>query len=115
MINSVKQGVFEINEINEKSINSDQDEVDQELQLLQDLRLQEWYQGDLQGASEKEVKEDIKTDLISLSTSGHEAYDPVPLKLLSREDQVKVIESRWVIGLCSGVLKASLARASLKS
>ena len=54
MVNSLKQGVFEINE---KSVNSDQEEVDQERQLLQDLRLQEWYQGDLQGYSEKEVKE----------------------------------------------------------
>ena len=68
MINSLRQGIFEINE---KSVNSDQDEVDQELQLLQDLRLQEWYQGDLQGYSEKEVKEAIKKELISLSSSGH--------------------------------------------
>ena len=35
MINSLKQGIFEINE---KSVNSDQAEVDQELHLLQDLR-----------------------------------------------------------------------------
>ena len=103
MVNSLKQDIFEINE---KSVNSDQEEVDQELLLLQDLRLQEWYQGDLQVYSEKEVKEAIKKELISLSSSGHEVYDPVPLKLLSREDQAtKVIESRWVIGPHSGVLK----------
>ena len=81
------------------------EEVDQELQLLQDLGLQEWYEGDLQGYSESEVKEAIKKELISLSSSGHEVYDPVPLKLLSREDRAKVIESRWVIGPRSGVLK----------
>ena len=51
-------------EINEKSINSDQAEVDQELQLLQDLRLQEWYQGDLQGYSKKEIKETIVKELV---------------------------------------------------
>ena len=89
-----------------KSINSDQGEVDQVLQLLQDLKLQEWYQGDLQGCSEKEVKEAIKKELISASTSGHEVYDPVPLKVVCQEDQAKVIESRWVTGPRSGVLKA---------
>ena len=46
MINSLKQGIFESKE---KSVNSDQEEVDQELQLLQALRLQERNQGDLQG------------------------------------------------------------------
>ena len=51
MITSLKQGILEINEY---SVNSDQREEHQELQLLQDLRLQEWYQGDLQGYSEKE-------------------------------------------------------------
>ena len=54
MINSLKKGIFEINQ---KSVNSDQEEVDQELQSLQDLRPQEWYQGDVQGYSEKEVKD----------------------------------------------------------
>ena len=103
MINSLKQGIFEINE---KSINSDQEEVAQELQLLQDLRLQEWYQGDLQGYSEKEVKEAIKKEFVSLSSSGPEVDDPVPLRLPSKEDQAKVIESRWVIRPRSGVLKA---------
>ena len=83
MITSFKQGILEINEY---SVNSDQREEDQELQLLQDLRLQEWYQGDLQGYSEKEVKEAIKKELISLSSVGHEVYDPVPLNLLSSED-----------------------------
>ena len=84
MITSLKQGILEINQY---SVNSDQREEDQELQLLQDLRLQEWYQGDLQGYSEKEVKEAIKKELISLSSVGHEVYDPVPLSLLSSEDQ----------------------------
>ena len=103
MINSLKQGILEINEF---SVNSDQGEEDQELQLLQDLKLQEWYQGDLQGYSEKEVKEAIKKELISLSSAGHEVYDPVPLNLLSSEEQAKIIESRWVIGPRSGQLKA---------
>ena len=48
MTDSLKEGILEINE---KSINSDQSEVVQELQFLQDLKLQEWYQGDLQGYS----------------------------------------------------------------
>ena len=87
-------------EINGYSVNSDQKEGDQELQLLQDLRLQEWYQGDL------EVTEAIKKELISLSSVGHEVYDPVPLNLLSSEDQAKIIESRWIIGPRSGQLKA---------
>ena len=103
MVSSLKQG---IREINDYSINSDQSEADQELQLLQDLRLQEWYQGDLQGYSEQEVKEAIKKELISLSSAGHEVYDPVPLNLLSSEDQAKIIESRWVRGPRSGQLKA---------
>ena len=103
MITSLKQGILEINDY---SVNSDQkSEEDQELQLLQDLKLQEWFQGDLQGYSEKEVKA-IKKELISLSSAGHEVYDPVPLNLLSREDQAKIIESRWVIGPSSGQLKA---------
>ena len=106
-LTQLEEGIFEINE---KSINSDQSEVDQELQLLQDLKLQEWYQGDLQGYSEKEIKEAIKKELISLSSSGHEVYDPVPLRLLPQEDQAKVIESRWVIGPRSGVLKARFVR-----
>ena len=76
--------------------------------MLQDLRLQEWYQGDLQGYSEKEVKEAIKKELVSLSSSGPEVDDPVPLRLPSKEDQAKVIESRWVIRPRSGVLKARL-------
>ena len=103
MITSLKQGILEINE---HSVNSDQREEDQELQLLQDLKLQEWYQGDLQGYSESEVKEAIKKELISLSSAGHEVYDPVPLNLLSSEDQAKIIESRRVIGPRSGQLKA---------
>ena len=103
MITSLKQGILEINEY---SVNSDQGEEDQEFQLLQDLKLQEWYQGDLQGYSEKEVKEAIKKELISLSSVGQEVYDPVPLNLLSSEDQAKIIESRWVIGPRSGQLKA---------
>ena len=86
MITSLKQGILEISEY---SVNSDQSEEDQELQLLQDLKLQEWYQGDLQGYSEKEVKEAIKKELISLSSVGHEVYDPVPLNLLSSEDQAR--------------------------
>ena len=90
----------------ESAESESQNEVDQELQLLQDLRLQEWCEGDLQGYSEKEVKGAIKKELVSLSSSGHEVYDQVPLKLLSREDQAKVIESRWVIGPQSAVLKA---------
>ena len=61
IINSLKQGIFEVNA---KSVNSHQEEVDQELQLLQDLRPQEWYQGDLRGYSEKEVKEAIKKQLV---------------------------------------------------
>ena len=100
MINSLKQGILEINDY---SVNSDQCEEDQELQLLQDLRLQEWYQW---GYSEKEVKEAIKKELISLSSAGHAFFDPVPLNLLSSEDQAKTIESRWVIGPRSGQLKA---------
>ena len=90
MIISLKEGILEIKE---KSINTDQSEVDQELQLLQDLRVQERYQGDLQGCSEKDIKEACKKELISLSSSGHEVFDPVPLRLLAREDQGKVIES----------------------
>ena len=86
--------------------NCDQSEADRELQLLQDVRLQEWYQGDLQGYPEQEVKEAIKKELISLSSAGHEVYDPVSLNLLSSEDQAKIIESRWVIGPRSGQLKA---------
>ena len=43
MINSLKEGVFEIDE---KSINSNQ-KADQAHMLLQDIKLQEWYQGDL--------------------------------------------------------------------
>ena len=70
MINSLKEGILEINE---KSINSDQSEVDQELQLLQDLKLQEGCQGDLQGYSEREIEEAIKKELTSLSTSGHDS------------------------------------------
>ena len=50
MITSLKRGILEINEY---SVNSDQREEDQELQLLQDLKLQEWYQGDSEGYSEK--------------------------------------------------------------
>ena len=83
MSTSLKQGILEINQY---SVNSDQREEDQELQLLQDLRPQEWYQGNLQGYSEKEVNEAIKKELISLSSVGHEVYDPVPLNLLSSED-----------------------------
>ena len=41
-----------------------------------------------------------------MSSVGHEVYDPVPLNLLSSEDQAKIIESRWVIGPRSGQLKA---------
>ena len=104
MINSFKQGALEINE--KTVLNSDQEETDQELQLLQGFRLQGWYQGDLQGYSDKDFKEVIKKRLVSLRSSGHEVYDPVPLKLLSREDQAKVIESRLVIGPHSGLLKA---------
>ena len=81
MTNSIKE---DISEINEKSLNNDQLEVDQ-LQLLQDLKLQEWYQEDLQGYSEKEIQEDVKKELISLSSSGHEVYGPAP-RLLSQED-----------------------------
>ena len=83
MINSLKECILEINE---KSINSDQSEVDQELQLLQDLKLLEWCQGDLQGFSEKATKETIKQELISLSSSRHEVYNPVPLRLLPQQD-----------------------------
>ena len=61
MIKSLKQGIFEINEM---SVNTNQEEVDQELQLLQDLRFQERYEGDLQGYSEKEVEEVIKKELV---------------------------------------------------
>ena len=50
--------------------------------------------------------EAIKKELVSLSSSGREVCDPLPLELLSREEQAKVIESRWVIGPRSGVLKA---------
>ena len=103
MIISLKQGILEINEF---FVNSDQREEDQELQLLQDLKLQEWYQGDLQRYSEKEINEAIKKELVSLSSVGHEVYDPVPLNLLSKENQAKITESRWVIGPSSGQLKA---------
>ena len=101
MINSPKEGVFETND---KSINSNQPEADQELQRLQDLRLQEWHQGGLQGYSEKEVKEAIKKELISLSSSGDEVYDPVPLRRLSPEHQARAIESRWVVGRRPSIL-----------
>ena len=67
MISSLKQGILEINQY---SVNSDQNEEDQKLQLLQDVKLQEWYQGDLQGYSKSEVKEAIKKELISLSSAG---------------------------------------------
>ena len=66
---------------------NDQSEEDQELQLLQDLKLQEWYQGDLQGYSENEVKEALKKELISLSSVGHEVYDPVQKKVKIIGDQ----------------------------
>ena len=113
MINCLKEGVFEINE---KSINSDRDEAGQELMLLQDFKLQEWYQGDLQVLTAKEVKEAIRKELVSLSNSGREVYDPVPVRLLLQEEQSNIIESRWVIGPRSGVLKARfVGRASLKS
>ena len=103
MINSPKEGVFEINE---HSVNNDREQEDQELTLLQDIKLQEWYQGARQGFKEQEVKEAIKQKLISLSSSGHEVYDPVPVRLRSPEEQSKVIGSRWAIGPRSGVLKA---------
>ena len=61
-ISCFKENTFEINE---KSIDSDQGEANKELPLLQDLRLQEWYQGDLQGYSEKEVKKALKKELSS--------------------------------------------------
>ena len=38
---------------------------------------QEWCQGELQGYSQKEIKEAIKKELTSLSISGHEVHDPV--------------------------------------
>ena len=57
MINSLKQGVFEVRE---NPINSDLEEAGQELTLLQDIKYQEWYQGDLQCFTKKEVKEAIK-------------------------------------------------------
>ena len=62
---------------------------DQELRLLQDRRLQEWHQGDLQGFSEKEVKEAIKKELMSPSSSGHEVCGPGLLRLL-------LLKNRWV-------------------
>ena len=109
MINSLKERILEINENQSTAI---QGEIVQELQLLQ-----EWSQGDLQGYLEKEVMEVIKKELISPSSSGHEVYDPVPLKLLSQEDQAKVIESCWVIGTSLSCAQGSfrLAKASLKS
>ena len=92
------------------------EEADPELQLLQDLKRGEWYQGDLPGFSEK-VKKAIKKELISVRSSGHK-YDPVPHRLLSHEDQAKIIESRRAIGPRSGTVlsrPASLAKASVKS
>ena len=83
MITSLKQGVLEINEY---SVNSDQSEEDQELRLLQDLKLQEWNQGDLPGYSEKEVKEAIKKELISLSS----VVMKYVIQCLSVDYQVKI-------------------------
>ena len=54
----------------------------------------------------KGSKRSHQKELISLRSAGHEVYDPVPLNLLSSEDQAKIIESRWVIGPRSGQPKA---------
>ena len=102
VIKSLKEGFLEINE---KSINSNQSEIDQELQLLQDLRLQEWYQGDLQDYSEKDVKAAIKKQLI-LSVTQVTKWSSSSQASFSR-NQAKVIESRWVIRPRAGVLKAT--------
>ena len=42
--------------------------------------------------------------MITVCNSSHEMYDPVPLTLLSREDQAKTIDSRWAIGYKHPVL-----------
>ena len=46
-----------------------------------------------------------RSSLLSGCSSGHGIYDPALVRLLSPEEQSKVIESRWVIGPISGVLK----------
>ena len=53
------------------------------------------------------ITETIKKELGLLGQkSGHEICEPVPLWPFSEEDQAKVVGSRWVIGPCSGILKA---------
>ena len=78
--------------------------------LLKDMKLQEWNQGDLRGFAEKEVDpgsyQKDPLELTSLSSSGHEVHDPVPVRLSSPEEQSNIIESGMFVGPRSGVLKA---------
>ena len=79
--------------------------------LLQDIKLQEWYQGKLQGFTKKEAKKELG----SLSIWGHGVYDLVPIRLISPGEQSKIIESRRVIGPGSGPSSVLMARHSLDS
>ena len=56
MINSLKDTVSSRSTRN--PTNSDREEADQELMLLQDIKLQEWYQGDLQGFTKGSQRSD---------------------------------------------------------
>ena len=72
VINSLTEGILEINKT---PINSDRSEGDQALQLLQDLRLHSRVVSRRYSRLFREgVQEAIKRVLISLSSSGHEVY-----------------------------------------
>ena len=84
--------------VGKDQINADHHEAQSEEELLQDLILQEWYQGDLEGYSADQIKQAITKELKQIGPQGHDAYDPVPLSHLSPEERRSIIESRWVIG-----------------
>ena len=66
--------------------------------------------------TEKEVKEAIKKELVSLSSSGHEVYDPVPVRLRSREEQSKSLNQHGSLVLDQMFSRLnSLERVSLRS
>ena len=101
MISSLTKGVLEINE---RSVNCDQEEADQEIRLLQDLDL--WnVESRISSRIFREGCQRCHQRKL-ICSSGHEVYDPVPLRLLSPKEQAKAIESRWVLGPCSAVLQA---------
>ena len=53
MINNLEECVMEIKD---RTVNADQEESEDELQLLQDLRLQEWCKGDFSRESRKQSR-----------------------------------------------------------